>query len=719
MAFYMANIYQLLAAANGTQVSIPSSLSNPALSFTPPHYAIWVNSLWFLSLSISLTCALLATLLQQWARRYIRTTQPQYSPHKRGRIRAFFAEGVDNLQLPWAVEALPALLHLSLFLFFAGVLVFLFNTSHNVFSAVAWWIALLTVAYISMTFMPLFRPESPYYAPLSSSAWFLATGVLTLLFQALYWIGDRLDCFSDSTWEHFNERGKHYYVWFVRGLSKTAEDVARKLPPAIDGRALLWTLDRSDEDQELLRFFEGIPGFCSSKVLEDPLGACIKPNMERLAEALIGLVHRTLTSSLVTPKTKSRRLLICKEAMRAARLRTSPQIFRRIMGGEWDSLLSSFEFGLFLGDADNSDPVTAYHSQAILSIILPRVREQERADPRWPQLAIDHLGFTRSELGNYLAHGDSMALATSTRLLRNIIHTHFDPFWLGDAVTRTRWKVLELVSKFDIQGTLPALQHDFCDLWNEIVHLARNSPDSRFRAVSIAILKNVRNAYITLHEGTISAPTAFSSSTTDDRVLMLSSSYPMCNIPGHIPHPLSRTHSPITLPFLPTPQPSYRTSQQAPMTSIAATTAPGTNPACYWNVTAAPDLVPPNTPPSFPIPVLDNTRELSLVPAPFESTTDSSTSLSTFPVTFPQPTTGASDRGATIDGVGSAERNDDAAGPQSMDPPTSMIAPAARSPQPPLLLRSSADVAIAGPSISSPDAEQWDQPSHSESTRKR
>jgi hypothetical protein len=83
----------------------------------------------------------------------------------------------------------------------------------------------------------------------------------------------------------------------------------------------------------------------------------------------------------------------------------------------------------------------------------------------------------------------------------------------------------------------------------------------------------------------------------------------------------------------------------------------------YVNVTGAPDLVPPNTPPTFPIPVIDNTGELFLAPTPFESATVSSTSLSTFPVAFPQPTTGASDRGATIDGVGGAERNGDAAGP--------------------------------------------------------
>ena len=37
----------------------------------------------------------------------MRVTQTRYSPHKRAQIRAFFAEGVDNLHLPWTVEAMP------------------------------------------------------------------------------------------------------------------------------------------------------------------------------------------------------------------------------------------------------------------------------------------------------------------------------------------------------------------------------------------------------------------------------------------------------------------------------------------------------------------------------------------------------------------------------------------------------------------------------------
>ncbi|KAI9432494.1 hypothetical protein H4582DRAFT_1795543, partial [Lactarius indigo] len=165
-AFYLQNIYQLLADPNRSNVSIPPALANPP-PFSPPIYAIWVNSLWFLSLAISLSCGLLATLLQQWARRYIKITQTRYSPHKRARIRAFFAEGVEKLHLPWAVEALPTLLHLSLFIFFAGLLIFLFNVHYTVFCTVIWWIGFCTAMYGCITLMPIFRHDSPYYAPLS------------------------------------------------------------------------------------------------------------------------------------------------------------------------------------------------------------------------------------------------------------------------------------------------------------------------------------------------------------------------------------------------------------------------------------------------------------------------------------------------------------------------------------------------------------------------
>ncbi len=47
-------------------------------------------------------------------------------------MRAFFAEGVEKMHIHWAVEGLPTLLHLSLFLFFGGLVIFLFHVDHEV-----------------------------------------------------------------------------------------------------------------------------------------------------------------------------------------------------------------------------------------------------------------------------------------------------------------------------------------------------------------------------------------------------------------------------------------------------------------------------------------------------------------------------------------------------------------------------------------------------------
>jgi hypothetical protein len=163
-AFYLPSIYQQLSTQpDGSQTPIPSSLSDPTQPFTPPTLGVWVNGLWVMSLVISLTCALLATLLQQWARRYKRVAYPRYNPHKRARIRAFYKHGVEKLRIPWMVEA--ALLHISLFLFFAGLSVFLFGVDLTNFKVVASWIALYVILYACLTFLPVIREDSPYSAP--------------------------------------------------------------------------------------------------------------------------------------------------------------------------------------------------------------------------------------------------------------------------------------------------------------------------------------------------------------------------------------------------------------------------------------------------------------------------------------------------------------------------------------------------------------------------
>ena len=163
--FYLSHIYKTIADPSESNISSSLPVSPPP--FSPPNYAVWVNALWFLSLLISLTCALLATLLQQWARRYLTITRSRYSPHRRARLRAYFAEGIENCHLPWVVEALPTLLHISLFLFFAGLVLFLCNINMTIFKFALSWVGLCTALYGCLTLMPIFRHDSPYHTPLS------------------------------------------------------------------------------------------------------------------------------------------------------------------------------------------------------------------------------------------------------------------------------------------------------------------------------------------------------------------------------------------------------------------------------------------------------------------------------------------------------------------------------------------------------------------------
>ena len=100
-------------------------------------------------------------------------------------MREFFADGLDEMHVPWAVEGLPTLLHLSLFLFFAGLVIFLFHVDREVFGLVVWWIGLFSMVYVSITLLPLIRHDSPYHAPLSTPAWFLYAGIPYLTFKIL------------------------------------------------------------------------------------------------------------------------------------------------------------------------------------------------------------------------------------------------------------------------------------------------------------------------------------------------------------------------------------------------------------------------------------------------------------------------------------------------------------------------------------------------------
>ena len=525
--FYLANTYHATINPN-----LSSSLPASPLPFSPPNYAIWVNALWFLSLAISLTCALLATFLQQWARRYIRVTSSRYSLHKRARIRAFFSEGVEKLLLPSAVETLPILIHISLSLFFAGLVIFLWNVNLTCFKVVLSWVGICSILYGWITFMPIFRHDSPYYTSLSPLVWRSLIGVGYVVSKVL---GLLLYCtvYCRRSAEWFLDFAENHYGLFVQGMQKAVEATALDSPSEIDARAIMWTFYRLDEDHELEQFFSGLTGFRSSKFVKDPLPSLTWWQKENLGDALIGLLDRTFTYDLLPAPVKKRRTILCAKAIEPAHNINSFRIISRILSHyQYQGPVVAEVLQIARGwhnDRGNSAN-TSLRVQATVSSVVARAQER---DGPWFILTSDELGVSKSVLRDYEMHGDSLSLA----ILIHIIHQQFGFFWNALLVRLDFTEVLYAASKFNARDSLPELQHKFCALWNQVVHEAQNGESE----MACDILKQIRNVYIALHEGTDCAPRRFSASTGDrDGILWHPSSYPLCNIPGH--HPDSPTH---------------------------------------------------------------------------------------------------------------------------------------------------------------------------------
>jgi hypothetical protein len=432
---------------------------------------------------MALTCGLLATLLQQWARRYLTVTQPpRYSPHKRARVRAFFAKGVEKFRLPLVVEVLPALLHASLFFFFSGLLIFLFNTNHTVFRAVLWWVGISAGVYGFITVLPVLRLDCPYHAPLSSLVWTPCHFLTVIFLCCFYGLNWRLRRWLRDCWDR---------LW--DGAVKSTEEAASKMSKGIDRRILLWIYDALDEDGELLQFFEGIPGFCSSKVVDVPKELLAHLCSLGLTDAFDGFLKRTWASSLLSETVKERWLMVCMQAIDAlGRPFPSYNFLKDVFTADGQEVLRSVRMGhLFRSRCLSSDDRTALSAQLLVAGIIATVPER---DYQWEALVTDHLGIQEGDFQYY--PGDSVLLANFIDIAHELFRSYDVVGW-GHSLS-VMWFIQPRISNFDIQNTLPVLQYDFCALRNEMISKADRSPD---RNHFIPILYLMSNVYIRLHRG--------------------------------------------------------------------------------------------------------------------------------------------------------------------------------------------------------------------------
>ncbi|KAI9458565.1 hypothetical protein BJY52DRAFT_411412 [Lactarius psammicola] len=414
---------QLVGISNGTVLTGPPPLSN-----SPPNLpsAVRVNILWLLSLAISITCALLATLVQQWTRRYMALSYLHDMPHERARVRTFLFTGMEHFRMRQAVEAIPMLLHTSVFLFFAGLVDFflLFNRT------VAWvfigWVGLFVSIYAAMTVIPNVIFSCPYRTPFTGLLWRLShmLAVITLVFTDTF--ATSLDDFLQHSWglwgriyrgastsiaplldrEKLAEQIATHKRWFNKGLHQRVVTKAIDASSSVDSEALIWTLSKLDEDKEVEDYISRIPGFFDSHVVPEALRTMLglmDPPLgggdSVLAVRLGGLLKTCLpTTSGVDPGVDKNRLNICLTAIwcytKAYNRPNSKEVtmskyFRRLFADE-------YEMNTLLA---NDDPRTKVVVLCMGSLLVARLMEEMRGHAESPQVSQGELVFLKKALG--------------------------------------------------------------------------------------------------------------------------------------------------------------------------------------------------------------------------------------------------------------------------------------------------------------------------------
>ncbi|KAJ7367495.1 hypothetical protein DFH08DRAFT_760711 [Mycena albidolilacea] len=291
---------QISRQLNGSTESGVAAIS---AEFIPPTSALICNGLWFTSLGLSLASAVIATLVEQWSRDYLNRSDMRPSPIERARICSYLYSGLKLFRMHAIVDLIPLLLHMSLLLFFAGLVAFLFPINSAMVVVAAAILAIVTFVYVALTIIPLFVANCPYRTPLSGVFWRIGQ-ICAALSSTLR---RHASCLSHSMGE----------VMLRRATAESTRRTER------DKRALCWTLQSLTTEKELEPFVEAIP-----QVIWSPTPPVRRDKHDHLLQTLIddSGVHlggriaallRTCENGLLEESARQHRTVLCLKALLA------------------------------------------------------------------------------------------------------------------------------------------------------------------------------------------------------------------------------------------------------------------------------------------------------------------------------------------------------------------------------------------------------------------
>jgi len=156
-------VYAMWAHMNSTAATPPP---NPA-TFKQSRARLWVNGLWVASLALALIVALLAILVRQWLVEYRSRNRAVVQSQKRWAWRHMvYRDALDYWRIEDIIAILPVIPHVALFLFLAGLSIFLAATHLGLAALVLILTGAAAFYYAVATFLPLWAGDCPTVTPL-------------------------------------------------------------------------------------------------------------------------------------------------------------------------------------------------------------------------------------------------------------------------------------------------------------------------------------------------------------------------------------------------------------------------------------------------------------------------------------------------------------------------------------------------------------------------
>jgi len=193
-----------------------------------------------------------------------------------------------------AVEAIPLLLHISVFLFLAGLVDFLFPINETVTFYILGYIAAFISVYAILTVLPNLILNCPYRTPLTGLAWRISQVFAITTLLLIRELEGALHEIMLSLWHRANRGLSRLHgprparwratleaeirtrrKWLAVGLRQSIVLNAIGAPWKVDARALHWTLSVLDGDNEIEDFVARMPGFFESPTVPDATSAIL------------------------------------------------------------------------------------------------------------------------------------------------------------------------------------------------------------------------------------------------------------------------------------------------------------------------------------------------------------------------------------------------------------------------------------------------------------